>query len=108
MVVAHPRTGGSCDPAAGHTNASTSNGGQMTRQEKPAPKPAVEPTEPAPDTGTTERARRREAALRRLERTSLSKRTAAVLGLGSAAAVAAIAVAGTMWAPVPPAMDTAA
>ncbi|HEY4535396.1 MAG TPA: DUF5719 family protein [Enteractinococcus sp.] len=80
----------------------------MTRQEKPAPKPAVEPTEPAPDTGTTERARRREAALRRLERTSLSKRTAAVLGLGSAAAVAAIAVAGTMWAPVPPAMDTAA
>ncbi|OAV60236.1 DUF5719 family protein [Enteractinococcus helveticum] len=74
----------------------------------PAPKPAVEPPEPAPDTGSTDRARRREAALRRLERTSLSKRTAAVLGLGTAAAVSAITVAGSLWSPTPPAMDTAA
>lgn len=80
----------------------------MTNNQKPAPQPAVQPTEPAPDTGTTQRARRREAALRRLERTSLSKRTAAVLGLGTVAAVAAVTVAGSLWSPTPPAMDTAA
>lgn len=75
--------------------------------DKPAPKPAVEATEPADD-ASSDRARRREAALRRLQQTNLSKRAAAALGLTAVAAVAAVTVAGSLWSPEPPAMDTAA
>lgn len=76
--------------------------------DKPEPQPAVETTEPAPDTGSTDRARRREAALRRLQQTTISKRTAAALGVATVAAVAAVTAAGTIWAPTQPEMDTAA
>ena len=76
--------------------------------DKPAPKPAVEPTEPAADTGSTDRARRREAALRRLKKTTISKRAAVALGLTAVAAVAGLTAAGTVWGPTAPAMDTAA
>lgn len=90
---------------------------EPTPDHKPAPKPAVEPTpEPtadttadtASDTASTDRARRREAALRRLQKTSLSKRTAAALGIGTIAAVAALTAAGSIWGPTPPELDTAA
>lgn len=73
--------------------------------DNPAPQPAVDNTA---DTGTTNRARRREAALRRLRNATLSKRAAAALGVTAVAAVAAITVAGSMWGPIAPAMDTAA
>src|SRR5699024_6764662 len=69
--------------------------------------PAVEATEPADDASSA-RARRREAALRRLQQTNLSKRAAAALGLTAVAAVAAVTVAGSLWSPEPPAMDPAA
>lgn len=60
------------------------------------------------DSGTTDRARRREAALRRLGKTGPSKRAAAVFGIGAVAAVAAITVGGSLWAAPAPDMDTAA
>ena len=66
--------------------------------DKPAPKPAVETTEPAADTGSTDRARRREAALRRLRKTSMSKRAAAALGITAVAAIAGLTAAGTAYA----------
>lgn len=68
----------------------------------------ADPT-PAEDPGTTERARRREAALRRLGKTGPSKRGAAVFGVGAVVAVAAVTVAGSFWASSPtPDMETAA
>src|SRR5699024_9254309 len=41
-------------------------------------------------------------------KTSLSKRTAAALGIGTIAAVAALTAAGSIWGPTPPELDTAA
>lgn len=70
--------------------------------------PATETAVPEEDTGSTERARRREAALRRLGMVGPSKRAAAVFGIGAVAAVAAITVAGSLWAAPSPEMDTAA
>lgn len=69
-----------------------------------------EPNEAAEelDAATTERARRREAALRRLDKTGPSKRAAAVLGIGALAAVTAMTVAGSLWATTAPDMDTEA
>ena len=86
----------------------------MSHDNKPAPKPAVEatdgtqPTDDPIDEATTDRARRREAALRRLRQTNMSKRAAAAMGLTAVAAVAAITIAGSVWAPAAPDMDTAA
>lgn len=60
------------------------------------------------DSASTERARRREAALRRLGKTGPSKRAAAVLGVGAVAAVAAMTVAGSLWTMPTPEMDTQA
>lgn len=60
------------------------------------------------DSASTERARRREAALRRLGKTGPSKRAAAVFGIGAVAAVAAMTVAGSLWATTSPDMDTEA
>lgn len=65
-------------------------------------------TIPEEDTGTTERARRREAALRRLGKTGPSQRAAAVFGLTAVVAVAAITTVGSIWATPAPDMDTAA
>ncbi|NWN87782.1 MAG: hypothetical protein HLX51_04455 [Micrococcaceae bacterium] len=62
----------------------------------------------AADKGSTARARRREAALRRLDKKGPSKRAAVVFGLGAVAAVAAITAAGSLWAPDAPDMNTAA
>lgn len=58
------------------------------------------------DSGTTERARRREAALRRLGKTGPSKRAAAIFGIGAIAAVAAMTVAGSLWTATTPDMET--
>src|SRR5690625_254183 len=80
----------------------------MTNKSAPEPKPAVEVTEPDPNSASSDRARRREAALRRLKKSNGSRRTAIALGVTVIAAVAAITTAGSVWEPSPPAMDTAA
>src|SRR5699024_7503026 len=46
------------------------------------------------------------AALRRLRKTGPSKRAAAVFGIGAVAAVAAMTVAGSLWAATTPDIDT--
>lgn len=71
------------------------------------PQPVAATDEHA-DTASSQRARRREAALRRLGKTGPSKRAAAVFGIGAVAAVAAVTVAGSLWAAPAPDMDTAA
>src|SRR5690625_5164327 len=80
----------------------------MTNKSAPDPKPAAEVTEPDPNSASSDRARRREAALRRLKKSNGSRRTAIALGVTAIAAVAAVTTAGSVWEPTPPAMDTAA
>lgn len=60
------------------------------------------------DSATTQRARRREAALRRLGATGPTKRGAIGLGVGAVVAVVAITSVGSLWASPSPDMDTAA
>src|SRR5699024_1019764 len=74
----------------------------MTDQQEPKPTEAAKEH----DTASTERARRREAALRRLRKTGPSKRAAAVFGIGAVAAVAAMTVAGSLWEATTPDIDT--
>ncbi|MGO1940905.1 MAG: DUF5719 family protein [Yaniella sp.] len=74
----------------------------MTDEQEPKPTEAAKEH----DTASTERARRREAALRRLSKTGPSKRAAAVFGIGAVAAVAAMTVAGSLWAATTPDIDT--
>lgn len=78
----------------------------MTDKEKPND---VEHSETnSADSAITQRARRREAALRRLGATGPSKRGAIGLGIGAVVAVAAITTVGSLWAAPSPDMDTAA
>lgn len=72
------------------------------------PADTAQDNQPSSDTGSTNRARRREAALRRLQRTKFSKRTAALFGASTILAVAAVTAAGTSWGPDAPQLDTAA
>src|SRR5699024_8686740 len=80
------------------------HGGDMTDKEKPND---VEHSETnSADSAITQRARRREAALRRLGATGPSKRGAIGLGIGAVVAVAAITTVGSLWAAPSPDVGT--